>query len=82
MSNKRDAPDQTVVFLSATVGPTARVLPAGRAARSSAHLTPAQGSTDTRVCGPIFMAIGGHSQAEVQLRIRNPMTYIESLQVK
>jgi hypothetical protein len=49
MSNKRDAPDQTVVFLSATVGPTARLLPAGRAARSSAHLTPAQGSKDTRV---------------------------------
>jgi len=34
------------------------------------------------VWGPIFMAIGGHSQAEVQLRIRNLTNYVESLQIK
>ena len=45
-------------------------------------MTPAHGSKDMPIWGPIFMAIGGHSQAEVQLRIRNLTAYVESLQVK
>ncbi len=45
-------------------------------------MTPAHGSKDMPVWGPIFMTIGGHSAAEVQLRIRNLTAYLESLQVK
>ena len=45
-------------------------------------MTPAHGSKDMPIWGPVFMSIGGHSQAEVQLRIRNLTAYIESLQVK
>ena len=45
-------------------------------------MTPAHGSKDMPVWGPIFMSIGGHSKAEVQLRIRNLTAYLESLQVK
>ncbi len=45
-------------------------------------MTPAHGSKDMPVWGPIFMSIGGHSQADVQLRIRNLTTYLESLQAK
>ena len=45
-------------------------------------MTPAHGSKDMPVWGPIFMSIGGHSQADVQLRVRNLTTYLESLQAK
>ena len=45
-------------------------------------MTAAHGSKDMPVWGPIFMSIGGHSQANVQLRIRNLTNYLESLQVK
>jgi len=45
-------------------------------------MTPAHGSKDMPVWGPIFMSIGGHSKSEVQLRIRNLTNYLESLQVK
>jgi mono/diheme cytochrome c family protein len=45
-------------------------------------LTPAHGSKDMPVWGPIFMSIGGHSKSEVQLRIRNLTTYLESVQAK
>ena len=45
-------------------------------------MTPAHGSKDMPVWGPIFLSIGGHSKAEVQLRIRNLTAYLESLQVK
>jgi mono/diheme cytochrome c family protein len=45
-------------------------------------LTPAHGSKDMPVWGPIFMSIGGHSKADVQLRIRNLTAYLESLQTK
>lgn len=45
-------------------------------------MTPAHGSKDMPVWGPIFMSIAGHSQAEVQLRIRNLTNYLESLQGK
>jgi mono/diheme cytochrome c family protein len=45
-------------------------------------LTPAHGSKDMPVWGPIFLSIAGHSQAEVQLRIRNLTNYVESLQGK
>jgi mono/diheme cytochrome c family protein len=45
-------------------------------------MTPAHGSKDMPVWGPIFMSIGGHSNAEVQLRIRNLTNYLQSLQGK
>jgi mono/diheme cytochrome c family protein len=45
-------------------------------------ITPAHGSKDMPVWGPIFMSIGGHSRADVQLRIRNLTNYLESLQGK
>ena len=45
-------------------------------------MVPAHGSKDMPVWGPIFMSIGGHSQTEVQLRIRNLTNYVESLQAK
>ncbi len=45
-------------------------------------MTPAHGSKDMPVWGPIFLSIAGHSQAEVQLRIRNLTNYLESLQSK
>jgi len=45
-------------------------------------MTPAHGSKDMPVWGPIFMSIGGHSQAQVQLRIRNLTNYLESMQAK
>jgi|SRR5450631_1397443 mono/diheme cytochrome c family protein len=45
-------------------------------------MTPAHGSKDMPVWGPIFHSMGGHSQAQVQLRIRNLTTYLESIQTK
>jgi mono/diheme cytochrome c family protein len=45
-------------------------------------LTPAHGSKDMPVWGPVFMSISGHSKADVQLRIRNLTNYLESLQGK
>jgi mono/diheme cytochrome c family protein len=45
-------------------------------------MTPAHGSKDMPVWGPIFMSIGGHSPADVQLRIRNLTKYLESIQAK
>jgi mono/diheme cytochrome c family protein len=45
-------------------------------------MMPAHGSKDMPVWGPIFMSIGGHSAAGVQLRIRNLTAYLETLQVK
>ena len=45
-------------------------------------MTAAHGSKDMPVWGPIFHAMGGHSQAQVQLRIRNLTTYLESIQAK
>ena len=45
-------------------------------------MTPAHGSKEMPVWGPIFMTMGGHSAAQVQLRIRNLTTYLESIQVK
>lgn len=44
--------------------------------------TAAHGSKDMPVWGPIFHSMGGHSQAQVQLRIRNLTNYLESIQVK
>jgi len=45
-------------------------------------MTPAHGSKDMPIWGPIFMSMGGHSQAQVQLRIRNLTNYLASIQVK
>jgi mono/diheme cytochrome c family protein len=45
-------------------------------------MTPAHGSKDMPVWGPIFHAMAGHSQAQVQLRIRNLVTYLETIQSK
>ena len=45
-------------------------------------MTPAHGSKEMPVWGPIFHTMGGHSQAQVQLRIRNLTNYLESIQAK
>jgi hypothetical protein len=45
-------------------------------------MTPAHGSKEMPVWGPIFMTMGGHSAAQVQLRVRNLTNYLESMQVK
>jgi mono/diheme cytochrome c family protein len=45
-------------------------------------MTPAHGSKEMPVWGPIFMTIGGHSAAQVQLRVRNLTNYLESMQFK
>jgi mono/diheme cytochrome c family protein len=45
-------------------------------------MTPAHGSKDMPVWGPIFHSMGGHSQAQVQLRVRNLVNYLESIQEK
>ncbi|HZD32155.1 MAG TPA: cytochrome c [Candidatus Angelobacter sp.] len=45
-------------------------------------MTPAHGSKDMPVWGPIFRSMSGHSQAQVQLRIRNLTNYLESIQAK
>jgi hypothetical protein len=80
MSNKRDAPDQTVVFTSCRRAEARAARWLCRAIQRTFD-SGARQQGHARV-GEIFMAIGGHSQAEVQLRIRNPTTYIASLQVK
>jgi mono/diheme cytochrome c family protein len=45
-------------------------------------MIPAHGSKEMPVWGPIFMTMGGHSTAQVELRIRNLTNYLESIQVK
>ena len=45
-------------------------------------MTPAHGSKDMPVWGPIFMPLAVIAPADVQLRIRNLTNYLESLQVK
>ena len=47
-----------------------------------AAMTPAHGSKEMPVWGPIFMAMGGHSTAQVQLRVRNLANYLVSMQLK
>jgi len=45
-------------------------------------MLPAHGSKEMPVWGPVFMTISGHSTTQVQLRVRNLTTYLESIQVK
>ncbi len=45
-------------------------------------MTLAHGSKDMPVWGPVFMALGTHSAAQTQLRIRNLTNYLESIQAK
>jgi hypothetical protein len=45
-------------------------------------MTSAHGSKDMPVWGPIFHSMGSHSQAQVQLRVRNLTNYLESIQGK
>ena len=45
-------------------------------------MTAAHGSKDMPVWGPIFRTMGGHSQAQATLRVRNLTNYLESIQVK
>lgn len=44
--------------------------------------TPAHGSKDMPVWGPVFRSISNGSQADVELRITNLAKYIETLQAK
>jgi mono/diheme cytochrome c family protein len=44
--------------------------------------TPAHGGKDMPVWGPVFRALGQHQSSEAQLRIRNLVKYLESIQQK
>ncbi len=44
--------------------------------------TAAHGNKDMPVWGPVFLQMGGHDTAQVQLRIRNLTRYLESIQKK
>lgn len=44
--------------------------------------SPAHGSADMPVWGPVFMKVSQHHTAQVQQRVHNLADYIESLQVK
>jgi mono/diheme cytochrome c family protein len=45
-------------------------------------MTAAPGSKEMPVWGPIFLTMGGHSAAQVQLRVRNLTNHLESIQVE
>ena len=45
-------------------------------------MTAAHGNKDMPVWGPVFLQMGGHDTAQVQLRIRNLTKYLESIQAK
>ncbi len=45
-------------------------------------LTPSHGSKDMPVWGPVFLSLGQHQPTQVQLRIRNLVKYLESIQQK
>lgn len=45
-------------------------------------MTAAHGNKDMPVWGPVFLQMGGHDTAQVQLRIRNLTRYLESIQRK
>ena len=42
----------------------------------------AHGSKDMPVWGPVLLSMGGHSDAELHLRVNNLKDYIESIQAK
>jgi len=42
----------------------------------------AHGSKDMPVWGPVLLSMGGHSEAEMHLRVNNLKDYIESIQAK
>jgi hypothetical protein len=45
-------------------------------------MTAAHGNKDMPVWGPVFLQMGTHDAAQVQLRIRNLTKYLESIQQK
>ena len=45
-------------------------------------MTAAHGNRDMPVWGPVFLQMGGHDTAQVQLRIRNLTKYLASIQAK
>ena len=45
-------------------------------------MTPAHGNKDMPVWGPVFLLMGQHDTAQVQLRIRNLTRYLQSIQQK
>jgi len=45
-------------------------------------MTAAHGNKEMPVWGPVFMQMGGHDTAQVQLRIRNLTKYLASIQAK
>jgi mono/diheme cytochrome c family protein len=45
-------------------------------------MTAAHGGKDMPVWGPMFLQMGGHDTAQVQLRIRNLTKYLASIQAK
>ncbi len=45
-------------------------------------MTAAHGNKEMPVWGPVFLQMGGHDAAQVQLRIRNLTKYLASIQAK
>jgi mono/diheme cytochrome c family protein len=45
-------------------------------------MTAAHGNKDMPVWGPVFLQMGGHDTAQVQLRIRNLAKYLATIQAK
>ena len=45
-------------------------------------MTAAHGSKEMPVWGPVFLTMGSHSLAQVQLQVRNLTNYLESIQIK
>jgi len=89
MDGKGDGPAAPALKMSATnlttlAAKNGGTFPAAHIAAiiQGDSMTPAHGSKDMPVWGPIFRSMGGHSQAQVQLRIRNLTNYLESIQVK
>jgi hypothetical protein len=89
MDGKGDGPAASALKMSATnlttlAAKAGGTFPAAHVAAviQGDAVTPAHGSKDMPVWGPIFLSIGGHSAAQVQLRIRNLTNYLESIQVK
>jgi hypothetical protein len=50
--------------------------------RGDAELSAAHGFKEMPVWGPLFRSVSGGHESEVQQRISNLTTYIETLQVK
>src|ERR1035437_9118597 len=52
------------------------------AVKNGGELTAAHGNKEMPVWGPVFLSLGRHDTAQVQMRIHNLTAYLESIQQK